>query len=204
MVVSSPTDSFIAPIEINPPTVSDPATPATAISPSNGVRVDVRSGCPLTVDGQRDDSSTAATWTVNPDPTGLAETFVPGSPTAALICRYDATESAPELAAPLVGGQLFSSTRLGGTDAQHLANVIDVIEPSSITSACNPTDSRPRYTAIVFEIPGRADTDLWLKQWYGCPELTNGARASGELINGVGTGFLSLLDELAPPAPQPA
>jgi hypothetical protein len=86
--------------------------------------------------------------------------------------------------------------------ASTLATTINDIVPSTIVSACLFADQAARYTAIVFAIPGRSDVDLWLKDWIGCPELSNGIRASGELINGVGSAFLSQLDADAPPAPQ--
>ncbi len=45
--------------------------------------------------------------------------------------------------------------------------------------------------------------DVRLKDWIGCPGLTNGTRDSGELINGVGEEFMSLLDTDARLAPDP-
>jgi hypothetical protein len=68
-------------------------------------------------------------------------------------------------------------------------------------SACLFAQQSARYTAIVFAVPGRSDVDLWLKDWIGCPEVGNGTRTSGELINGVGDAFLAQLDADAPRAP---
>ena len=178
-------------------------TSAAPIDPPNGVRVEIQTGCPSTLDGQVDDSSTDATWTVNPDADGLADVFVPGPPTGALICRYLATDGPVGLAAPLSGGALFSSTLLSAVDAQTLADSANEIVPSAIMSGCVPPDFRPRYTALVFALDGRPDVDVWLKQWFSCPELTNGAHKSGLLINGVGHDFMAVLDQLAAPAPNP-
>ena len=68
-------------------------------------------------------------------------------------------------------------------------------------SGCLFADQAARYTAIVFAIPGRSDVDLWLTDWVGCPEVGNGLRFSGLLVNGQGTAFLAQLDVDAPPAP---
>jgi hypothetical protein len=60
----------------------------------------------------------------------------------------------------------------------------------------------PDVAGIVFEIPGRSDVDVWLKDWNGCPELGNGRRTAGLLINGQGSGVIAELNALAPAAPQ--
>jgi hypothetical protein len=165
------------------------------------IRVDIAEGCPATVVGHHDGFSTAAGWIANPDVSGLDTVFVPAEPTAALICRYAALTD-PTGVSRTDNGALYSSTPLSAEAAAALATTINDIVPSSIVSACLFADQEARYTAIVFAVPGRSDVDLWLKDWIGCPELSNGIRASGELINGVGSVFLSQLDATAPPAPQ--
>ncbi|MGZ4673383.1 MAG: hypothetical protein ACXV8K_12035 [Ilumatobacteraceae bacterium] len=191
------------------PTVTAPASSAdaaiTTASPKSTIRVELADGCPSTIAGHADDSSTAAIWVANPDSAGLDTTFVPGTPTAALICRYaaqyTATDSTNE--PQQVGGDLFTATTLDAAAAAALAESANEIVPSSITSACLFGQQATRYTLIVFAVPGRSDIDTWLKDWIGCPELSNGTRTSGELINGVGRGFLAGLDADAPPAPLP-
>jgi hypothetical protein len=163
--------------------------------------VDVAGGCPATVAGHPDNSSTAAGWIANPDLSGLDSAFVPGQPTTALICRYAALPG-PGGVSDSTSGNLFSSTSLDATAAASLATTINDIVPSDIASACLFADQEARFTAIVFAVPGRSDVDLWLKDWIGCPELSNGSRYSGELINGVGSPFISQLDAAAPPAPR--
>ena len=182
----------------------EPATTIISTSTSDDtIRVDIADGCPATVAGHHDNSSsTAADWIENPDTSGLDTVFVPGEPTAALICRYKALTDSLGVSGP-DSGSLFSSTPLGAEAATTLATTINDIVPSSIVSACLFANQEARYTAIAFAVPGRSDVDLWLKDWIGCPELSNGIRASGELINGVGSAFLSQLDAAAPPAPQP-
>ncbi|MGZ7087399.1 MAG: hypothetical protein ACXVIH_13800, partial [Ilumatobacteraceae bacterium] len=125
--------------------------------------------------------------------------------TAALICRYAAQYTAVDSTnePQLVGGDLFTATTLDASAAAALAKSANEIVPSSITSACLFGQQATRYTLIVFAVPGRSDIDEWLKDWIGCPELSNGTRTSGELINSVGRGFLARLDADAPPAPLP-
>jgi hypothetical protein len=126
---------------------------------------------------------------------------VPGEPAAALICRYAAIPD-PAHVSDSTSGNLFSSITLDAASAASLATTINDIVPSNVASACLFGDQEARYTAIVFAVPGRSDVDLWLKDWIGCPELSNGTRYSGELINGVGSAFIFQLDAAAPPAPQ--
>ena len=72
------------------------STTSTSIAVDT-IRVDIAGGCPVTVAGHHDDSSTAATWIANPDLSGLDTVFVPGQPTAALgdvidsACRWEMT-----------------------------------------------------------------------------------------------------------------
>ena len=99
------------------------------------------------------------------------------------------------------GGALFSTTTLDAATATTLANALNDIVPWDFVSGCLFGMQHARYTAIGFAIPGRSDVDLWLKDWIGCPEVGNGARTSGLLVNGQGTAFLAQLDAAAPPAP---
>jgi hypothetical protein len=99
-------------------------------------------------------------------------------------------------------GALYSSTPLGPTEATQLANDLNEIVPSPVTSACLFQNNRARFTAIIFAIPGRTDVDIWMKDWIGCPEVNNGVRDSGELINGLGKPFTTYLNSLASPAPD--
>jgi hypothetical protein len=96
---------------------------------------------------------------------------------------------------------LYSSTSVAKQDAVVLAATLNSIVPWDFASGCLPSEDQARYTAIVFAIPGRSDVDLWLKDWYGCPEVGNGARTSGLLVNGQGDDFEAKLDTLAGRAP---
>ena len=169
----------------------------------NQIRVEIADGCPASLAAHHEDSSTAANWIANPDPTRLETTFVPGVPTAALICRYAAmyVTTAAADGRQVDGGALFSSTTLDAATAATLATALDDIVPWDFVAGCFAGLQQARYTAIVFAIPGRSDVDLLLKDWVGCPEVGNGVRTSGLLVNGQGTAFLAQLDAAAPPAP---
>lgn len=169
----------------------------------NQIRVEIADGCPASLAAHHEDSSTAANWIANPDPTRLDTTFVPGGPTAALICRYAAmyVTTAAAHGRQVDGGALFSSTTLDAATAATLATALDDIVPWDFVAGCFAGLQQARYTAIVFAIPGRSDVDLLLKDWVGCPEVGNGVRTSGLLVNGQGTAFLAQLDAAAPPAP---
>ncbi len=179
-------------------------SPTTTIDTENQIRVEIAEGCPASLAGHREDSSTGANWIANPDPTLLDTTFVPGVPTAALICRYSAMSVTTAAAdgRQLDGGALFSSTTLDAATAGTLATALNDIVPWDFVAGCLPATQHARYTAIVFAIPGRSDVDLWLKDWIGCPEVGNGLRTSGLLVNGQGTAFLAQLDSATAPAPM--
>ena len=180
-------------------------TAPTSTGPDpNPIRVTLADGCPSTVGGHPDFSSTAASWIANPDAAGLADSFVPSDPSAVLICRYAALDAVTPhgFGVTLNAGDLYSSTQLEAPVAKALADSLDKIVPWDIASGCLPTENKARYTAITFAIAGRTDVDLWLKDWYGCPEVSNGSRDSGLLINGQGDDFLARLDNAAPRAPQ--
>jgi hypothetical protein len=180
-------------------------TPTTTAAPGSTIRVELADGCPHSIADLTDTNNTAPQWVANPDSAGLDTSFVPGTPTAAVICRYAAHYIATVSTdvRQFVGGDLFTATILDASAAAALAKSANDIVPSNITSACLFGQQSTRYTLIVFAIPGRSDVDMWLKDWIGCPELSNGVRTSGELINGVGRGFLAQLDADAAPAPVP-
>lgn len=189
----------------DPPVISSTSlpSPSTTTNTENQIRVEIADGCPASLAAHHEDSSTAANWIANPDPTRLDTTFVPGVPTAALICRYAAmyVTTAAADGRQLDGGALFSSTTVDAAAAATLATALDDIVPWDFVAGCLFGMQHARYTVIVFAIPGRSDVDLWLKDWTGCPEVGNGLRTSGLLVNGQGTAFLAQLDAAAPPAP---
>ena len=193
-----------APTSASSSTEVDTTTTTTA-APGSTIRVELADGCPHSIADLHDSNNTAPLWVVNPDPAGLDTSFVPGTPTAAVICRYAALYIATVSTdvRQFVGGDLFSATTLDAAGAAALAKSANDIVPSNIMSTCLAGQQSTRYTLIVFAVPGRSDVDVWLKDWIGCPELSNGVRTSGELINGVGRGFTSQLDADAAPAPVP-
>jgi hypothetical protein len=196
----------VAPVATVPTSLDQVATttPVPTGADPNPIRVTLADGCPSTVGGHPDFSSSAASWITNPDAARLAASFVPGAPSAALICRYAALDAVTPLAngVTLNAGDLYSSTQLEARAATALAETLNEIVPWNIGSGCLPTENKARYTAITFAIAGRTDVDVWLKDWYGCPEVSNGSRYSGLLINGQGDEFLAKLDSLAPRAPK--
>lgn len=172
--------------------------------PHDTIRVAIADGCPPSLAGHADDTSTGAIWITNPDTADLGETFVPGAPSEALICRYAARDAVTVLpdGRTFQSGDVYSATHIDRDAAIALGASLNDITPSKIASNCVPMADKARYTAIVFAVPGRSDVDLWLKDWYQCPEVGNGTRTSGELANGLGSNFLHQLDVAAPPAPQ--
>ena len=186
---------------VESPTTTGP--PISARDP-NPILVTMASGCPQSVAGHPDFSTTAAQWIANPDSNGLADAFVPGRPDAALVCRYAALNVPTPLpdGTTMEPGDLDATTQLAATDAGALADTLNAITPWDFTAGCVPPAFNARYTAIVFAIAGRIDVNVWLKDWYECPEVSNGLRASGELVNGQGHDFITTLNQLSPPAPQ--
>jgi hypothetical protein len=168
-------------------------------------RVEIATGCPSSIADVAEFNSTATLFVTDPASADLQTTFVPGAPTAAMICRYTAAEPVDTSISRsgVAGGAVATSRRLDAHDAVALATTLNSIVPSDLTSACFVGDNTARYTAIVFAVPNRADIDIWLKDWIGCPEVTNGTRTSGQLINGTGAGFTTLLNTDLPPTPQP-
>ena len=159
----------------DPPAIGSTSLPApsTMTNTENQIRVEIADGCPASLAAHHEDSSTAANWIANPDPTRLDTTFVPGGPTAALICRYAAmyVTTAAADGRQVDGGALFSSTTLDAATAATLATALDDIVPWDFVAGCFAGLQQARYTAIVFAIPGRSDVDLLLKDWSGvrCP-----------------------------------
>jgi hypothetical protein len=182
-------------------TVIESTSAATA---RDTIRVTISEGCPASVAGHQSTPGTGAEWITNPDTRGLRDQFVPGEPTQALICRYAALDAVTLLpdGRRLQSGSLYTHTTIDQKGAKALAATLNDITPSTVVAMCVPPADKARYTAMVFAIPGRSDVDLWLKDWIECPEVGNGTRSSGELINGVGSAFLARLDTLAPRAPQ--
>ncbi|MCU1401601.1 MAG: hypothetical protein JWN62_4710 [Acidimicrobiales bacterium] len=169
------------------------------------IRAEIASGCPASIGNVAEFSSTAALFVTNPTSADLQNTFVPGAPTVAMICRYTAAQPVDTAISRsgVSGGTLAASRQLDSYDAAALADTLNSIIPSDIMSGCLVGQDGARYTAIVFAVPNRADVDVWLKDWIGCPEVTNGTHSSGELINGNGTDFTTLLDADLPPTPNP-
>ncbi|MCU1361134.1 MAG: hypothetical protein JWN99_2423 [Ilumatobacteraceae bacterium] len=184
------------------PATKEAATTTTTIAvPADKIRVEIAAGCPASVAGHGQSNSTGALWVWNPDTSGLSDTFVPGVPTSAIVCHYSplTLPSDPNLPHVETGGNLTAEDRLDAAEAGDVATLANGIEPSDIASTCLiSTMDTATYTALVFAVPGRSDVDVWLKDWIGCPELTNGVRDSGELINGLGTAFLDRVDPDAP------
>lgn len=178
-------------------------TPTPSGLDQNGIRVTLAEGCPSTVGGHPDFHSTAAGWIVNPDGAGLVDRFVPGEPSAALICRYaalDADGNVPD-GTNLNGGDLYSSTPVEVQDAITLANTLNSIVPWDFGSGCLPhwTSLDTRQSCSLSQV--EPTSTCGLKDWYGCPEVDNGARSSGPLVNGQGDDFPAKLNSLAGRAP---
>jgi hypothetical protein len=188
-------------------TITVTAPPATTPPPppASGVRIETATGCPATISDQPLDPTTGSVGILNPDRAGLGDAFVPGDPTGALICRYYplTINYATADGQPLTGGTLFSSTTLVEADAVRVADELNDISYWNFTPSCVPFPLEPRFTAIVFTVPGHADTDVWLRDAHWCPYATNGRRDSGLLVNGHGQRFIDLLDAAAPEAPAP-
>jgi hypothetical protein len=159
------------------PTTSSRGRPLPTSPPVKAMLLDVAKGCPKTLDGS----------TVRNTGPGLADTFVPGKPTAALVCRYSPA--------------LYRSTHLDAAQAQLLAETIDrtALGPKVGVESCPMIPANPGGTVIAFSIPGRADVDIWYAD-YGCRSFTNGVRTADETANVTFyDGFMPLLDRLSPP-----
>jgi hypothetical protein len=158
-------------------------------------RIEVDSGCPTSIANAA--SAELETPFANPDPTGLADSLVPGQPAAAIVCRYGdvgATVSALGSTA-YVGGALRRHARLDAGAAVHLANTFNHTVPAPFVSSCTADLDGPAYIAVAFSIPGRSDVDVWYQDYANCPSLSNGVRDAGPLINGYGAEIGNLLDE---------
>lgn len=163
-------------------------------------RVEVTSGCPVSIASAS--SVFAASPFANPDPTGLAETLVPGHPRGALICQYDDVEATVSAlgSTTYVGGALREHATVDTNDAVRLAGAANVTVAPDYTSTGTPDLNGPQFTVVVFSIPGRSDVDIWSEDYAGSLRLSNGRRTIGQLINGFGADFSRLLDaDLTPP-----
>jgi hypothetical protein len=129
------------------------------------IRADIASGCPASIADVAEFNSTAALFVTNPTSADLHTTFVPGAPTAAMICRYAAAEpvDTPISRSGVAGGTLATSRQLDTHHAVALADTLNAIVPSNVTSGCLVGENTALYTAIVFAIPNEADVDVWLK-----------------------------------------
>jgi hypothetical protein len=159
------------------PTTSSHGRPLPTSPPAKALLLEVSTGCPKTLGD--------ATTVRNTGP-GLADTFVPGTPTAALVCRYSPG--------------LYRSTHLDAAQAQLLAETIDhtALGPNDVAASCPEVSGNPGGTVIAFSIPGRADVDIWYAD-YGCESFTNGVRTANETGNvSFYDGFMPLLDRLSP------
>ena len=157
-------------------------------------RVEVTSGCPVSIASAA--TVFAATPFVNPDPTGLTETLVPGHPHGALICQYDDVEATVSSlgSTTYVGGALREQATVDANDAVRLASAANVAVAPGYTSTGTPDLNGPQFTVVVFSIPGRSDVDIWYEEYAGSLGLSNGRRGISPLINGFGADFSRLLD----------
>jgi hypothetical protein len=176
---------------VHPGTFGDSMRSQDAPAPT---RIEVNSGCPTSIANA---ASAEQTPFVNPDPTGLADTLVPGQPAAAIICRYGDVERTLSAlgSTAYVGGALRRHARLDAEEAVKLANTFNDTVPAPFTSSCTPDLDGPAYTAVAFSIPGRRDVDVWYEGYINCPSLSNGVRDAGPLINGYGADIGNVLDK---------
>ena len=146
--------------------------------------VTVAGGCPARVAG--------VVGVTNPGAGLTASLLPPGSPTAALVCRYDGSDG-PSGSLPASQWQkLAHQARLTATGARELARVVDAA-PTSRTvvpggGAFAPAAQCPMddgaVAIVAFSYPGRPDVDLWA-QLSGCAVVGNG------FILGSGAGIAS-------------
>lgn len=181
-------DSPGAVLRINPGSFGD-AEPTTQTTPT---RIEVNTGCPSTI-GLR--SSLQGTPFANPDTTGLADQFVPDAPSGALICRFAGVNFAQtgHGSVGVIGGNLTGSTQLNATAATTLAKTANDVPPAPfVVSGCMPADDGTRYIVIAFTYTGQPDVDLWYIDGM-CPNLSNGTKNAGPLVNGYGRQFATLI-----------
>lgn len=146
------------------------------------IHVTVAEGCPARVAG--------VVGVTNPG-AGLTGSLLPaGSPTAALVCRYNGSDG-PSGSLPASQWQkLAHQARLTATGAEELARVV-AAAPISRTivpgggafgpAALCPMDDGA-VAVVAFSYPGRPDVDLWA-QLSGCAVVGNG------FILGAGSGI---------------
>jgi len=150
------------------------------------LNVSVAAGCPKSDTGYAD--------VVNTFP---GPPLVPADPSAGLICRYG-----PGMGLGPNGsgrGLLVSSTRLGGTEAQQLATVIQRIDLAAPSGVFHCPIDFGAVAVIGFSYPGRVDVGLWYRTG-GCQTLDNGRIGAFEGGNpSFYGGFESGIDRLSPP-----
>lgn len=181
-------DSPGAVLRINPGSFGD-AEPTTQTTPT---RIEVNTGCPSTI-GVR--SSLQGTPFANPDTTVLADQFVPDAPSGALICRFAGVNFAQtgHGSVGVIGGNLTGSTQIDATAATTLAKTANDVQPAPFAvSGCMPADVGTRYIVIAFTYTGKPDVDLWYID-NTCPNLSNGTKNAGPLVNGYGRQFATLI-----------
>lgn len=157
-------------------------------------RVEVTAGCPISIASAA--SVFAAAPFANPDPTGLADTIVPGHPYGALICQYGDVEATVSAlgSTTYVGGALREQATVDTNDAERLASAANATLASDYTSTGTPDRNGPQFTVVALAIPGRSDIDIWYEDYAGSALLSNGRRSINPLINGFGADFSQLLD----------
>ena len=124
---------------------------------------------------------------------GLASQLMPGTPTAARICRYSPRGG---LQAPsVVHGVLYADRQVGPADASRLVSALNAIPPDTSREHSCPADAG-RVDVLAFRIPGRADVDIWSSS-SGCWTFSNGQRLTGYASPELAR-YQSLLDSFAP------
>ena len=146
------------------------------------IRVDIRKGCPGTLDGYMDVTNTSR---------DLAKAMLPsGAPLTAIVCRYRGPGPGEH------GTHLARRTNLSQTDARNLARTINQIRLGSdgdAPTSC-PMDQGVN-NIIVFGYPHGPDIDLWFHP-QGCSFLDNGFVFGGEPANLSYGSFYELVTSL--------
>jgi hypothetical protein len=124
---------------------------------------------------------------------GLAQRLVPGTPTAARICRYSPLGG---VQGPTVAhGVLYGDKSLGSTDAARLAAALNAIPADHSAEHTCPPDFN-RVDLLVFQLPGRDDVEIRSSS-SGCWSFTNGNHRTGS-ASAMLDRYQALLQSLAP------
>ena len=163
------------------------------------VRATVDGGCPQRVPVQLTPGVGVNQWFTNPDVPELHERMVPGTPAAALVCRYSELTFAMSStgSTSYSGGTLIGSVTVGAGTARSLAGTANEIPTATAHGGLGVTRG-PLYTLLVFASPGFADIDVGIVD-DSHPATTNG------YFDGEGASFSPLgtqIDALEPPAPN--